>query len=419
MRFIDIKNKLIQTMVAKLSLLLVLGVSLISCDSDKIDYDLDGSGKLNLGSLKNELNIEFETKSADVDPSTFLVIVKSASTEKVFGEYTYGTMPQIIELASGSYVVEVKSHEPEGAAFDAPYYRATQNFVINPNSVTNLEKMTCVLSNVKVSVNFDMTLKPLLGDDVDVEVTLAGSTLHFAKDEMRSGYFMLGDESNVLTATLRGDIDGEQIVYPIILTDVKVGEHRLITFSIKNVVDNPQEGEASFDIVVDTYCNGVHQDVDVDINEDNIEDDEDVTGPVNPNPNPDVPITIEGDGFDISEEQYVPEDGSTIIVKIDAPKGIANLLVEIDSETLTPDILSSVGLASNFDLAYPGDLKKGLSSLGFPVSQDVIGETSLVFNITDFTGLLGLYGPANHNFHLTVIDMEGNELTKTLKLKND
>ncbi len=417
MRFIDIKNKMMQAVVAKLTLLLVLGASLVSCDSDKIDYDLQGSGKLNLASLNNELNIELETKSADVDPSTFLVIVKSASSEKVFGEYTYGNMPQIVELAAGSYVVEVKSHEPEGAAFDAPYYRATQNFVIEPNSITNLAKMTCVLSNVKVSVNFDMTLKPLLGDNVDVEVALGGSTLHFTKDEMRSGYFMIGEDSNVLTATLRGEVDGEEIVYPIILTGIKVGEHRLITFSIKNVVDNPSEGDATFNIVVDTYCDGVHQDVDVDINEGNIEDDEEDKEPEGPSPV--VPITIEGDGFDISEEQYVPAGGSTIIVKIDAPKGIANLLVEIDSETLTPDILSSVGLADKFDLAYPGDLEEGLSSLGFPVSQGVIGETSLVFNITDFTGLLGLYGPANHNFHLTVIDMEGNELTKTLKLKND
>ncbi len=415
MRFIDIKNKMMQAVVAKLTLLLVLGVSLISCDSDRIDYDLEGSGKLNLGSLQNELNIEFETRSADVDLSSFLVVLKSASSEKVYGEYTYGNMPQIVELAAGSYVVEVKSHEAEGAAFAAPYYRATQNFVIEPNSITNLARMTCVLSNVRVSIDYDMTLKPLLGDDVKVEVTLAGSTLTFAKEETRSGYFMLGNESNVLTAILTGTIDGEYITYPIVLPDIKVGEHRLITFSIKNVVDDPNQGDGTFEITVDTSCEGVDKDVDVDINEDVLEEDEDDKEPENPN----VPITIEGDGFDISKEQYVPEGGSTIVVKIDAPKGIQNLMVEIDSETLTGDILESVGLATNFDLAYPGDLANGLASLGFPVSEGVIGETSLIFNITDFTSFLGLYGPAKHNFHLKVVDMEGNELSKTLKLKND
>ncbi len=415
MRFIDIKNKMMQAVVAKLALLLVLGASLISCDSDKIDYDLRGSGKLNLGSLNNELNIEIETKSGATDLSSYLVILKSASTDAVVGEYTYGTMPQIVELAAGSYVVEVNSHEPEPAAFAAPFYSASQNFVIESNSVTNLAKMTCVLSNVRVSIDYDMTLKPLLGDNVEVSVSLSGSMLTFAKNESRSGYFMLTDGQNVLTAVLTGDIDGEEVTYPIVLPNIKAGEHRQITFSIKNVVDDPNEGDGTFEITVDTSCDGVDQDVDVDINEGVIEDDDDEKDPEVPN----VPITIEGDGFDISKEQYVPAGGSTIIVKIDAPKGISNLIVEIDSETLTPDILSSVGLASNFDLAYPGDLKDGLASLGFPVSEGVIGETSLVFNITDFTSLLGLYGPAMHNFHLKVVDMEGNELSKTLKLKND
>ncbi len=417
MRFIDIKNKMMQAVVAKLTLLLVLGASLVSCDSDKIDYDLRGSGKLNLASLNNELNIELETKSAAIDLSSFLVVLKSASNGAVVGEYTYGKMPQIVELAAGGYVVEVKSHEPEAAAFEAPYYSDAQNFVIESNSVTNLAKMTCVLSNVRVSIGYDMTLKPLLGDDVEVNVSLSGATLKFAKNESRSGYFMLAEDQNVLTAVLTGEIDGEDVAYPIVLPNIKAGEHRQITFSVKNVVDNPDDGDAKFELIVDTACDGVDQDVDVDINEGVIEDEDDKEEPENPNPN--VPITIEGDGFDISEEQYVPEEGLEIIVNIGASKGIANLFVEIDSETLTPDILSSVKLADKFDLANPGDLEEGLASLGFPVSEGVIGETSLVFNITDFTVLLGLYGPAKHNFHLKVVDAEGNELTKTLKLKND
>ena len=405
-----------QAVVAKLTLLLVLGASLVSCDSDKIDYDLRGSGKLNLGSLNNELNIELETKRAATDLSSFLVVLKSASSEAVVGEYTYGNMPQIVELAAGSYVVEVSSHVPEPAAFDAPYYRATQNFVIEPNSVTNLAKMTCVLSNVRVSIDYDMTLKPLLGDNVEVNVSLSGSVLTFAKNESRSGYFMLTEGQNVLTAVLTGNIDGEEVKYQIVLPNLKVGEHRQITFSIKNVVDDPNEGDGTFEIIVDTTCDGVHQDVDVDINEGVIEDDDDEEPE---DPDPTVPITVEGEGFDISEEQYVPEGGSTIVVNIGAEKGISNLFVEIDSETLTPEILSSVGLASTFDLAYPGDLSTGLSGLGFPVADGVIGKQSLVFDISPFTGLLGVYGAAKHNFILKVVDLEGNELSKTLKLKND
>ncbi len=48
-----------------------------------------------------------------------------------------------------------------------------------------------------------------------------------------------------------------------------------------------------------------------------------------------------------------------------------NLKVKIDSETLTPEILKSVGLSSEFDLAHPAnaDLEKALKSLRFPGGQ--------------------------------------------------
>ena len=108
--------------------------------------------------------------------------------------------------------------------------------------------------------------------------------------------------------------------------------------------------------------------------------------------------------------------GITVVVNIEAENGFSNLKVKIDSETLTPELLEEVGLASEFDLAYPGDLRTGLESLGFPVGDQVLGKTTLKFDITKFTPLLGSYGPATHKFIITAIDQSGNSVEKTLTL---
>ena len=131
-----------------------------------------------------------------------------------------------------------------------------------------------------------------------------------------------------------------------------------------------------------------------------------------------------GDGFDIDESLDVPikrdEGGNligiTVVVNIEAENGFSNLKVKIDSETLTPELLEEVGLASEFVLAFPGDLRTGLLSLGFPVGDQVLGKTTLKFDITKFTPLLGIYGPATHKFIITAIDQSGNSVEKTLTL---
>ena len=122
---------------------------------------------------------------------------------------------------------------------------------------------------------------------------------------------------------------------------------------------------------------------------------------------------IENDVLEIAKSASVK-----LQVTLYAPNGIANVYVEIDSETLTSDILGGVGLASSFDLAHPGDLEVGLNSLGFPTGDEVIGQTELLFDITQFTSLLGIYGVAKHNFIIRLVDQNGLEITKTLKIKS-
>lgn len=129
-----------------------------------------------------------------------------------------------------------------------------------------------------------------------------------------------------------------------------------------------------------------------------------------------VGANFNGQPFDIDQSYVVPADGCTLIVDINSPKLLADVEVTIDSETLTPDILTSVGLTDNFSLAHPGAYAEGLTSLGFPIGDQVIGQSYLQFNITDFIPLLGLYGAATHMFIIKATDQAGNIITKTLTL---
>lgn len=137
-----------------------------------------------------------------------------------------------------------------------------------------------------------------------------------------------------------------------------------------------------------------------------------------------VGSNFNGNSFDISNdvlEVSVNTDAENPIplqVALSAPNGIAHVYVTIDSETLTENLLSGVGLATSFDLAEPGALEAGLNGLGFPTSDAVVGKIEIPFDITNFTPLLGLYGAANHNFVIRLVDLKGLEITETLKIKS-
>ena len=120
--------------------------------------------------------------------------------------------------------------------------------------------------------------------------------------------------------------------------------------------------------------------------------------------------------LDLNGVNIITEDIQAM-VDIAAENGIANFKVKIISEQLTKEMLQDVGLDSEFDLAYPGDLAEALAELGFPVGEAVIGKTQLLFNITDFMPLLALF-PGQHDFELTVVDADDLSTTKTLKFQS-
>ena len=124
-------------------------------------------------------------------------------------------------------------------------------------------------------------------------------------------------------------------------------------------------------------------------------------------------------GYDIDKRQTIKAD-DTCMIRVVAPLAIQDFEIEIVSNTLTPDQLEGVGLAAKFSLVNSTELFTSLSDLGFPVGDAVSNQTLISedkLNITGFLSVLGMLGAGDHDFVMTVTDMEGNVTTKTVMMR--
>ena len=146
-------------------------------------------------------------------------------------------------------------------------------------------------------------------------------------------------------------------------------------------------------------------------------------------------------GHNINNRYTVTPD-LTVDIMIKASKGIKSLIVQIDSDVLTPTELGKVLLCDVLNLVEPeksystvdpnfdaSNIKYVLSGnkedsdpsndngLGFPTGDDVKDKAEVNFSITSFLSLLSLTGAGDHDFGMTVTDNDGNTITKTLMIK--
>lgn len=123
-------------------------------------------------------------------------------------------------------------------------------------------------------------------------------------------------------------------------------------------------------------------------------------------------------GYNIDERQTITSD-TTCKIRVVAPLAIQDFEIEIKSNTLTPEELAGVGLASEFSLVTSTDMLESLAGLGFPVGDEVYGQTLITedkLDITNFLSILSMLGSGDHDFVMTVTDMEGNVTTKTVMM---
>lgn len=413
-----------------------------ACHSEKMETGAtDVTGQLSLASMKLEVDLKVDTvypqSRAGVDVSNFLLTIKNSQGEQV-EQYTYSEMPEIISLPVGTYTVVASSAEAATNGFDVPFYTgSTEQFSIKENELTEVSALTCRLANVMISVEYDEELRKLMGEDVVTTVKIGDNSLDIPSSETRKAYLIAPASAGSMDITLKGTIDGESVTEVKRVENVQAGQYNIIKYVLSPVDDGNNSVGGNLNIAINIDSSMTSSDETVGVNpgeEPGIDDfptdggeepgDGDGDGGDESGSEQNMPTIVgtdfNGKPFDISKDVLTVTKGQSVSLSVTllAPNKMAHVYVTIDSETLTEDVLVGVNLAKNFDLAEPGDLEAGLKGLGFPTGTDVIGKEEIPFDITQFTSLLGIYGAANHNFIIRVVDQQGLEVTETLKIKS-
>lgn len=413
---------------------------LTSC-SDTWTNDLaeEEKGTLNTASILASVNT-YEAEKEDAqgakapesravtDLSPFIVEVVKSDGSKV-ASWTYATMPPAPTFAVGTYTVRVKSHNPQPVEWEKPYYAGEQQFQIKANDVTDVDPIVCTLANVRVSIEVTEALKKASAGDVKITFTgEPGVDLEFAPDETRSGYFAYTEGLSTMKVHFEGTVSGAREDFTHVLKDIQPGQHRLVKFALRINPNPPADETGNIEIpegegvMVDCGVTTYEVDGTVSSKEDVIDNSgrpgQEEGGD---DPKPDDPddkaitfssSTLDLEGANMAEEFGEEEGLKPAVVDIHSENGVTSLKVKIISDFLTEDMLSGIGLTSQFDLADPGEYATGLAGLGFPAAAEVNGAHDLQFNITKFIPLI--FEEGDHKFEITVTDSKG--LVKTMVL---
>lgn len=412
-----------------------------------------GEGRL----LSSALSVELKTDEKLVratpvpDVNDFTVdFLNADDLTEVVKSFEYGSMPEVVTLPVGDYIVKAyfggNYGEGNNAAFDKSYYLGqSERFSIEKDKIKdNIGTIECKLSNVKVTILFDESLANVMSDDSKVSVTVGRSgSLEFDKNESRSGFFAFDEGSTTLVAVFSGVVDGDPTVETKTYDNVQPGVHYRITFKLHTADPNDpgdiNPGDPGNEIKIDagiqledqTGGNGVDVGVGDDdpiyMDDDRYPEEEDPE----PGPGPDDPTPDEpGNGPTVTAEDPINLDdwnlafeGLNCVLNVHSDTGVTGFTVEIDSPKLTNDVLTGVGLSSKFDLiscltAEGVDVEEGLIGLNLPVKDQVKGNKDVKFDVSAFMGLLGIYGAADHKFILTITDAGGKTVTE-LKLRTE
>lgn len=379
-------------------------IALTACHSEKVSFQMDTFGQLKLSSMQVTADTEplVTASRVSADIKDYLITVYAADGGKL-QEWKYAEMPEIFTLKTGTYKLVAHAPEVTGAAFDTPYCAsAEKSFGIRQDEITEIGEVKCTLHNVKVTVKYEDKLMALLGDDVKVTVKVGEEKLEYTKDETKSGFFHGKAENNVVDVTFQGSVEGEPVSITKSYAEIALGTELIVTYKYKESVTGIDPGTGgSFNvpgISVDEKLIAVNE-----------------TGAVLPEEDEILDFgkpAIEGDGFDLS--QPVTNLNQKVVVNLMAPDGIAHVKVEIASENETFAGVIQEKFGGPFDLANPGTLEETLKGLKLPVSEQVINQQLVKFDVTEFMPLLKGEFAGIHRFIIEVVDNNNSSVKATL-----
>lgn len=411
------------------ALLSIAAMLMAGCRNEDLHLDPNNQsascGYLSLSALSVECVVDHKpvdenvrstaSSRASVNIDDFVCNILNASGE-VVNSFTYGARPsEKIELEGGNYIFQMMSQTTvPGAAWENPVYGLEEPFTIVRKETTNLTNLVCTLQNIQVSVSYSADLRAALSDDTTATISIEDNSLVYVVDETRSGYFKAVNALNDIEVLVKGKYTPEgkeaaEFEMTATIPNVKAGQYSDINFYI----EYSGEGSISIGATIDGWVvdEEIVYDFSLLLSENTLVDDEDKPIITLADGDIDTPVSLYASDFD--DRGNCLKD---IIVDITAEHAIASLVVDISStngEFMSS--LSTYNIPQSLDLCAAGSATSALQLMGYAVNSEVLGATSLSYELTAQMKLLKEFG-GTHSFKVTVTDEKGGKTEKTLAI---
>ncbi len=385
-----------------------------------------GNGTLSLTAVQEG---SYATKANDV-LADFVVDIERPSDGWTKHYDRYIDIPQTISLGSGEYTLTVSSPEYRDAAWDLPYYSGTANFTIRVDELTPVN-VTARLQNMKVSFVLTDNFKNELSS-YSITVTNASSwtaadagekTLTWTSAtgdvEDKAGYFSV--------APLRVKVDGYRAIdnseshSELLIADVAAQDHHIITLDAR--VTGQVSGVA---ITIDPSVNDRESNVEVpgwdEVPVDGGDQPGDEPGDEpGDDPQPSTAPTMTWEANPTFAPTPIAAEMDVEIV-IEAPEGIKDFVVDVDSNVLGETIAQMAGASYTYSPSTPFQMDlindtALIAQLGgmIPTGEALENQTHVNFSLSQLVPLIMVYSPesgSQHTFTLKVTDNKGQSLEK-------
>ncbi len=369
------------------------------------------TGYLSLGELSLVMDDALVTKATSAASGTYAIIVYNAEGD-VAASTTYAAVKNNdnrISLPAGDYTLVARSTDEEVpvAEFEQPVYGATKAFSIAAGETTSIGALTCTLLQVKVTVAYsDEFLEAVTGNGATKVTVTSGYPLAYDLNADRSyeqsaGYFAVN--GSTMEVVFSGSINGKSVKMGKSFTGISAKQWRQVKF----VQKKNEQGEATFDIVINDLVD------DVTLNNE-ISGSEDIVGV-----DPDAP---KGDGgidltfdyaagcdaqlTDLTNMLIVPLSERAMSIKLRAtvPDGVKKFTVNIASSSTPFTLAVEAASATNLDLINPlPDNDIIFQVVPFPHGQDLVGQTDIAFDLSAAQEAIINY-PGVHTFTMKITD---------------
>ena len=408
-------------------------VMFAGCKKTEITTSEAGLGSVSF-SISSD-NSEYVTKAElpQVDVNTFKVKITGKDNGYSEEWASVSEMPGVLELVSGNYTVTATSPDAKPVAWDQPVYGGSQDFTVMVGKVSNVN-LKCSITNMMVTINpTDDFLNELTG--WNVTVTSEDGHLTWNRTEYDEGKAAFFDVAP-LNVLVKGErFDGTEVIQQtLIIDEVAAKDHHIINLDAK--VTGSIEG-GGLHLTVDSTVNDRNENINIPgLEEIPVEDEPDTEEPGGEtgdeeDPQPSTAPVMTWDANPDFAVTPITDPMSDVTIKIDAPEGIKEFIVKVESPTMAfLSIVSGMVSAENahvaegyviLDLINDATAVAALGEL-LPAGDAVNGQTTVNFSLSQLVPLINGFNPESgsiHTFTLSVTDQKDQTLSKSVSFKTE